>query len=189
MYGNTDRNGNVTVGGFSSRHEMCNGFIWYYNKISNHGICRSEIRSDIYRSFLGIWNTTWSNSRIENIVTEPSHNAGLVVSEVGTYRIDWTLEKRNQLQKYQRYLPQITQCEPFISLEVVTSRIPTFQNPRAYDTLRRNKINTHSSSDSSISSVQKEIRNPEYEFVTIYDKNIVPYELPSNCEVISTRRL
>lgn len=188
MYGNTDRNGNVTVGGFSSRHEMCNGFIWFYNKLPN-GLCRSEIRSDIYRNFLGIWNTTWSNSRIENIVTEPSHNAGLAVSEVGTYRIDWTLEKRDQLEKYHRYLPQITQCPPFISSEAVSSRLPSFRNPKAYEGLRRNKINTIGSSDSSISSLQKEIQNPDYEFVSIYDKDIIPYELPNNCEVTNARRL
>ncbi|CAL8124600.1 unnamed protein product [Orchesella dallaii] len=113
MYGTTDRNGSVTVGGFSTRNEMCSGFMWYYNRIPNYAVCRSEIRSDVYKNFLNIWNTTWSDERIENVVTSPMENEGLVVSEVGN-RIDWTIERRNQIQQYHRYLPQITGCPSLV---------------------------------------------------------------------------
>ncbi|ODN05520.1 DBH-like monooxygenase protein 1, partial [Orchesella cincta] len=163
-YETTDRNGSVTVGGFSTRNEMCNGFFWYYNRIPGHGICRSSIRSDIYRSFVDIWNTTWSNPRIEMVVTSPRQNAGLVVSEVGN-SIDWTIERRNQLQKYH-------QC-PRLIFDAPTTQPPPL---RRYTPPRRTPTN-----NIAPSSVENEILDPEYEYVSEYPKDIVRYEKPDVC--------
>ncbi|CAL8141888.1 unnamed protein product [Orchesella dallaii] len=173
-YETTDRNGSVTVGGFSTRNEMCNGFLWYYNRIPEHGICRSSIRSDLYRSFLDIWNTTWSDPRIEMVVTSPRQNAGLVVSEVGN-RIDWTIERRNQIQKYHRFLPQITECPRLVDDGTSTQQPPPL---RRYSPRGRIRVPTN---NIAISSVENEILDPEYEYVSEYPKDIVPYELPESC--------
>lgn len=182
VYSNTDREGNVTVGGFSSRMEMCNGFLWYYNKLPNQGICRSEIRSDTYREFLNIWNTTWSNQRIEMIVTDPVENQGLAVSDVGTFRTDWNIEKRNRLQYLHRYLPQITQCPPLLAEN--TDRQSSIQvTGDIYDFLKRRnwaeKFVVRSGGETR--GLEKEIQEPEYEFVSVYSRDTVPYEPTSVC--------
>lgn len=58
-YDNTWHNG-TTVGGYSTRQEMCIAFILYYNKI-DFSVCNSEIISEsARRRFLaGIGNVTW----------------------------------------------------------------------------------------------------------------------------------
>ncbi len=109
-YNNINFEGNATIGGFSTRSEMCTGFLYYYDKIADIAECRSQLRSTTYRDFLQIYNETWSDEHREHIVTSPFQNAGLLVSQVANERIDWTLGKRKQLQKYHRFLPQVTMC-------------------------------------------------------------------------------
>ncbi|CAL8141882.1 unnamed protein product [Orchesella dallaii] len=171
-YETTDRNGSVTVGGFSTRNEMCNGFIWFYNKISGYaGVCSSEIKSQTYKDFLDIFNTTWSDTRRENVVTAPRHNAGLLVSQAGN-RIDWTIEKRNQLQYYHTYLPQVATC-PRLLPEQNTLQLSPW---RRFS--RRNKFSFSKTKTIANRSIQSEILDSETEFVTVYPKDIVPYSRP-----------
>ncbi len=221
IFENTDRQGNVTIGGFSTRNEMCTGFVWYYDKIPNVAVCRSEIRSQEYRQFVQIYNTTWSDSQRENVVTSPSSNAGLLVSEVGNHFIDWTLANRKQIQEYHRYLPQITMCPSQIlpseqdaqernilswsfggnglKRRISTPRPPLLPNWYAPPPPLQRRVTTASSAVaqsqlkrqrlspapySSQGSSSGEIRDPQSEFVSIYPKNIVPYERPSICSAL-----
>ncbi|ODN05523.1 DBH-like monooxygenase protein 1, partial [Orchesella cincta] len=169
-YETTDRNGSVTVGGFSTRNEMCNGFIWFYNKLNGFaGVCSSEIRSETYKNFLQISNTTWSDARRENVVTAPRQNAGLLVSQAGN-RIYWTIERRNQLQYYHRYLPQVSGCPRLLPDEQSELQLPArgrFSNRKR--TLRRNAL------------LDTSFKNEQTELVTMYPENIVPYSRPQLC--------
>lgn len=108
----------------------------------------------------------------ESIVTSPPHNAGLRVSEVGT-NIHWTIDKRNKLQHFHRYLPQITTCQP---IRNSTNSLPS---PRHHS--------SHFGYDELEEAYQKEIISPQFEHVSIYPKDIVPYERPSVCGSAKTR--
>lgn len=110
------------------------------------------------------------------VVTSPTHHAGIPVSEVTTNRTDWTIQKRKLLQKYHRYLPQISQCPPTVAMEVVTAPPPFMQGY-----LPEKRVPPSVYEDIGSRLVQNEIINPDYEFISIYPANITPYERPRSC--------
>lgn len=160
IFENTDREGNATIGGYPTRQEMCAAILWYYNKLPDRSVCGSELRSQVYSDFIQIYNTTWSNDRRENIVTSPQSNAGLLVSQVAN-RIDWTLDNRKRIQEYHRYLPQVSTCPSTIPPREGTSRRPVSYRKWNYSP-----------------EIQQD---PVPEFMSVYPKDIVPYERPSIC--------
>lgn len=182
IYENTDTQGNATIGGFSTRNEMCNGYIWYYDRIPGRSDCRSEIQSNEYLNFLRILNTTWSNDRREHTVTSPPSNAGLLVSQVANSRINWTLAKRRRIQEYHRYMPQINNCPSTIPPREETRendvrpRIPqSYRSTFAKIEFRPIKY-TQSNNASSV-----QVHNLQTEFISIYPKDVVPYNRPTRC--------
>lgn len=109
-YDSTRVNGSV-VGGFSSQQEMCAVFFFYYNRVNNYVQCSSEIESpEARRRFLGIGNVTWSNREVEFIVNEPENLAGLRVSQVSDNLVDWSVERREELQRFHLETPHKNRC-------------------------------------------------------------------------------
>jgi len=109
-YDNTWANGSV-VGGFSTRQEMCMSFIFYYNKLPGHEFCASGIDSEEHRQiFLGARNITWDPSQLEYVVSSPHNLAGLTISQVSDNHVNWTIQKRDELQRFTRTHPQGAAC-------------------------------------------------------------------------------
>lgn len=96
-------NGSSTVGGFTTRHEMCMAFMVYYNKIKDYSFCFSSIQSPEGRArFLaGTQNITWVQENIlEWIVQSPQNLAGMRVTEVSDRVVDWNQQRRQELQRF-----------------------------------------------------------------------------------------
>ncbi|CAL8068136.1 unnamed protein product [Orchesella dallaii] len=110
VYDTTTRNGTVITGGFSTRKEMCLGFVYYYRRIPGIVFCTSEILQESYRTFIGIRNTTFDAARRDVVITDPSEYAGLTVSEYATNNIDWDLGLREELQRQHKYEVQTSIC-------------------------------------------------------------------------------
>lgn len=110
-YDNTRLNTSV-VGGWSSQQEMCAVFFYYYNRIDDYVQCSSEIDSaEARKKFLGIGNVTWSNREVEFMVEEgPEKVRGLKLSQVADDYVEWSLDKREELQKFQLEHLQINRC-------------------------------------------------------------------------------
>lgn len=110
-YDNTWTNGTV-VGGYATRQEMCAAFLFYYNKLPDYQQCSSEIGSPGFRRrLLGVRNITWSNTDLEFLVDDKGHPLrGMKISEVSDNHVDWTIEKRNELQKFQLTSQHVNWC-------------------------------------------------------------------------------
>lgn len=119
IYDTTSLNRTV-VGGFSTSQEMCVAIIMYHSKLENYMQCSSEIHSDEYRAhFLaGVENITWSDRHLEFLVNPPHPLAGLRISEVSDNHVDWTLERREELDRFHLYHPHVNRCpQELYSLE------------------------------------------------------------------------
>ena len=112
---------------------MCNTFIWYYNKIENHSICRSELVSPAYteKYLAGTRNVTWDPPSLEYVATVPRHLAGMTLSEISDSRyVNWSPEQRAQLQRDHILHPQVDICaneeQTFVTypLEAIAYRPP-----------------------------------------------------------------
>lgn len=99
---------------------MCSAFILYYNKIHEFQTCSSEIGSPDYRQRLlsGVRNITWSNADLEFLVDgqlgwgQQHPLQGMKISEVSDNYVDWTIERRNELQKFQLTSQHVNWCYP-----------------------------------------------------------------------------
>jgi len=90
---------------------MCLAFLYYYNKVPGFEICNSRVDSPEFRQyFLGAENVTWDQTRLEFVVDPPHKLAGLTISQVSDNHVKWTLERRRELQRFARYIPQKSQC-------------------------------------------------------------------------------
>ncbi len=203
-YENADSEGNVTIGGFSTREEMCVAILWHYDQIPDRVVCSSDIRSDEYREFLQIRNYTWSNPLRENIVTSPPSNAGLKVSEVGNFRMDWSLENRERIQEYHRNLPQVSSCKSNVPSEDEADnnsrrrssggRLQRLTLERNHNSpqktskvLSRQNLAINSRRSSLTTSAAAEIQDSDSEFISYFPKHIIPYERPSICSSLKLK--
>lgn len=173
----------AVVGGFSTNNEMCANFMFYYPKITHdiYGICTGEIRSKVYGNFLGILETTWSDTLRENVVTRPPENAGLTVSEVGT-RIKWNIDKRMQLQTHHRFLPQVTSCASW-SAEAVTRDLLFQTQGQNFSFLKQYLTNKQTQNHRlpTVTNVDAEVGNPEGEVVSLWPKIVEEYVPTTTC--------
>ncbi|CAL8125826.1 unnamed protein product [Orchesella dallaii] len=113
---NTWTNGTV-VGGFSTKQEMCLAYFFYYNKLQDYSLCRSEIISQQYmQQYLGVNNITWDNDQLDYAATSPAYLAGQTVATISD-NVNWTPELRRELQQDHQFLPQVNACSrsPFSS--------------------------------------------------------------------------
>lgn len=190
VYENTDREGNSTIGGYSTREEMCSAFVWYYNKMDGRPACISDLRAEEYRNFLQIYNTSWSNSQLENIITRPDKNGGLLVSEVANYRTDWTLGKRMKIQEYHKTLPQISICRNFMAT-ANSSDSSVSTTTKQPNILRRNRFDIYPEKAYDNEAVYSEstssygLQNSEFEYVSVYPSKIKSYERPGSCNLFN----
>lgn len=110
----TARANRTVVGGFGTQEEMCLSVILYYNRIQNSPwqICMSEIRSpEMRRYFLaGVGNVTFSAPHGDFLVDPPHPLAGLTISQVSDNHVDWTEERREELQRFHLKHPQWGRC-------------------------------------------------------------------------------
>lgn len=113
QYDNTDRNGSVVTGGFSTREEMCSVFMYYYNRSPGFSLCRSEINTDNYFDLLGIQNVTWIEEIRQTVVSPPHRLAGMTMQDYANNHINWDLKTRKRLQSMQIYEPQVSRCPRF----------------------------------------------------------------------------
>lgn len=172
--------GYATVGGPSLRHELCVGGIWYYNKIPGYGLCDSEIKSEVYMGKLGISNATWSDQHLEMIVNSPKSLSGLTLSEVTSRHVKWTIARRTQLQEDHRYLPQINECPRLIpGMPVNTPRAAATESPKT-PTLQRYIPKGEKSTQTTLK---------DSEYVSIFPKDVVPYERAASCVRQPTRQV
>ncbi len=106
-------NGTV-VGGYGTRQEMCSAYILYYNKLQAYQTCSSEIGSPDYRERLlsGVRNISWSEDDLEFRVGWGHPLKGMKISEVSDKHVDWTEERRNELQKFQLRGQHVNWCYP-----------------------------------------------------------------------------
>lgn len=110
-YDTTASNRTVT-GGFSTQQEMCSMAIYFYNKIYEYQQCSSQIESiEDRRYFLaGVGNVTWSYAHLEFIVDKPHPLAGMPVSQVSDNHVEWTLERREELQRFHLFHSHVNRC-------------------------------------------------------------------------------
>lgn len=120
---------------------------------------------------LGIVNTTWSDSSLEMIVSDPQSLAGRTVTDVASRDVKWTIKRRSKLQEDQRYLPQINHCPRLIQgMEVKpTQQIkPEVSSPNLQRYVPKG--------ERSVSSTLK-----DSEYVSTYSKDVLSYERPPSC--------
>ncbi|CAL8068134.1 unnamed protein product [Orchesella dallaii] len=121
VYDTTLRNGSVVTGGFSTRHEMCLGLVYYYRRIPGVISCLSEIRRDSYMDLIGITNTTFDAEKRDEVITEPSQRAGLTVTEHATNNIEWHLGLREEIQRQQKYQVHTSICPNTLAIRAAQS--------------------------------------------------------------------
>lgn len=111
VFDSTLANGTV-VGGFATSQEMCVAGLLHYERISEFSTCGSEIVSlEDRRYFLtGVENITWSVDRLEFTVNPPHPLAGLSITEVSNNHVNWTIARREELQRYHNYRPHRNRC-------------------------------------------------------------------------------
>ncbi|CAL8076546.1 unnamed protein product [Orchesella dallaii] len=110
VYETTNTNGSVVEGGFSTRQEMCDALLYYYNKAPGFSFCLSEIKTESYYNFLGIQNVTWDGSRKDMVVTGPPQVAGLTMQEYSDNHIEWDIRMREEIQRRHKYEPHTVSC-------------------------------------------------------------------------------
>lgn len=111
VHDTTQANGTV-VGGYSTSQEMCVATFLNYQKLTDIIYCDSQITTVAdRRNFLaGVENITWSVDRLDFIV-DPGHPlAGMTIAEVSNNNVTWTLERREELQRYHLYRPHMNRC-------------------------------------------------------------------------------
>ncbi|CAL8068074.1 unnamed protein product [Orchesella dallaii] len=110
VYETTNRNGSATVGGYPTRSEMCLAAIYYYNRVPGYSDCRSEIRTQRYSDFVGVYNTTFVPEIRQTVITAPENYSGLPVETFASEVIDWNIGTRDEIQRLQLYQPHTSIC-------------------------------------------------------------------------------
>lgn len=191
-YENTDRNGNATIGGFSTRSEMCAGILWYYPRLEQSHICESELKRVEYRKFLQIYNETWSNERVAHviiIVINPKENAGPLVSDVATLRMNWTLTNRERLQNFHLHSPQISVCPQTVQEKENSWSIPSnSQGNTTPGSFKKTRMATKTIQETNRFHTgtlnAQGFENSNSEFLSVYPRHIRVYRRPSGCRSI-----
>ncbi|CAL8146105.1 unnamed protein product [Orchesella dallaii] len=116
-YENTWKNSSATVSGYSTRDEMCVGWL-LINKRLDYAHCMSEYPSEKTLARFGIQNMTWDldlHDRIIHSATNPQ-NVGLTFNQLVTNVLsNYTIEQRRALEDEQLYTPHVQSCFNFIS--------------------------------------------------------------------------
>ncbi|CAL8146108.1 unnamed protein product [Orchesella dallaii] len=116
-YDNTWKNSSATVSGYSTRDEMCVGWL-LINKRVDHSYCMSEYPTEKTLARFGIQNMTWDvdlHDRIIHSATNPQ-NVGLTFTQLVTNVLsNYTIEQRRALEDEQLYSPHGQSCPNFIS--------------------------------------------------------------------------
>ncbi|ODM92864.1 DBH-like monooxygenase protein 1 [Orchesella cincta] len=110
VYETTNTNGSVVEGGFSTRQEMCDALMYYYNRIPGMSFCLSEIKTEAYYNLLGIQNVTWDASRKDMAITSPPQFAGLTMQDYADNHIEWDIRMREEIQRYHKFEPHTVIC-------------------------------------------------------------------------------
>lgn len=114
VYDSTMANGTV-LGGFASSQEMCFIQLLIYQQLEDIQVCTSQTQNSVEdrKYFLaGVGNITWSGGDVEFLVDPPHALAGMRISEVSNRHVDWSLEKREELERYHLYRPHDNRCPP-----------------------------------------------------------------------------
>lgn len=103
----------TVVGGFSSSQEMCLATILHYEQLTDILYCESEIRTmkDREHFLAGVENITWSVEHLEYVVDPGQPLAGKTIMEVSDHYVDWTPEKKEELQEYHWFRPRMNRCK------------------------------------------------------------------------------
>ncbi|CAL8132127.1 unnamed protein product [Orchesella dallaii] len=110
VYDVSTRNSSAVTGGFSTRQEMCNTLLFYYNRLLGVSNCLSEIRSEEYFRLLGVSNITWDRPAKDMVVRHPPEFSGLTMRDYTNDHIEWDVEMRNELERQQIFGPQVSMC-------------------------------------------------------------------------------
>ncbi|CAL8141909.1 unnamed protein product [Orchesella dallaii] len=108
---NTWMNGSATVSGFSTRDEMCMGFIVLKKRIP-YLYCSSEYPTERSLERFGIRNMTWDVIPHERVIlsADDPRNVGRLFSEVVGNFSEWTPEQKLELEREQRYSEHVASC-------------------------------------------------------------------------------
>ncbi|CAL8128851.1 unnamed protein product [Orchesella dallaii] len=116
LYDTIVRNGSTTAGGFSTRQEMCDAPLYYYNKIPGRFICLSQIRAKEYFDLLGIGNVTWNDQRKDFTILTPQQFSGLTMEEYGNRHLNWDIAMRNEIQRQHLEQTHVSMCPNNLSV-------------------------------------------------------------------------
>jgi hypothetical protein len=130
VYETTTRE-NVTIGGFATEEEMCQGFVLYYPR-TDVWICASHFPyGDTLKEF-GIEKMEFVQGSTNPKVTEPPQHAGKRFTDV-LNEIDWTPEKVKDLQEKVRFSKHTSRCGHIKGVQTVgkpmaSNATVTYQN-------------------------------------------------------------
>jgi len=110
-YDSTWKKGLATIGGRSTREEMCEAFFFYYPKMTDVVECISELPENTILDFLGIENITLAEGEEDPTVTRPEVLNGQKYSKV-IEGIEWSEKRRKDYQKLHRYTAHDSTCYP-----------------------------------------------------------------------------
>jgi hypothetical protein len=99
----------AVIGGLSTRHEMCEVFLWTYPR-QDIGFC-SSFYPDYPKLFgrFGIEDVDWNSDYFDPTVLAPPHLANKTFSRVVS-EFAWTTELKEEVEQDLRYSPHSTVC-------------------------------------------------------------------------------
>lgn len=113
-YTTTWRNpASVTLGGLSTRHEMCEAFLMYYPILPSLDVCESQVPLDGLMKRFGIeeLNPLFRNGvGGDPIVSKPANMSGKLYTDVIDSMVNWTTEFREEFQHFVRFDPHYMSC-------------------------------------------------------------------------------
>lgn len=103
---------------FATSQEICNAILLVTPRIEDYGTCVSGMNAPEARErFLGIRNASWVQDEwLEWRAESPEQLRGLRVTEISDRLVDWTEEKRRELQRFHERNPQVNHCFKDVAL-------------------------------------------------------------------------
>jgi hypothetical protein len=108
-YDTTWKRGGATLGGRSTRDEICQAFLMYYPRVTTINQCGSDFSQSAMLEFMGIQKVSTEKGVIDPTILEPPQLKGLKYSNY-IEKIHWTRELRAEFQNMTRFGLQESYC-------------------------------------------------------------------------------